>query len=141
MNRMKFLLATLCCLFVIGNARAQFSTGGVNNLTVVFDGYNGWAPTTYSNIFTFRINTNSNTLVHTFYSAGSWNFQTSNSFGAISIVIGNNWGVNTTYSDYFNNSMVIGQQYSHWIDDWDNKNWYLYSMKTAPNVWHWWIAN
>ena len=142
MNKMKILLATVCCLFVIGSVSAQ---KGVDNLTVVWDGAPGYRPNT-----TFTIKATKNGVVYSnvFYGSGIWAPPMvigSNTIGAIEGRVedgGTGYSsFSTTYPNYYNNSMMIGQEYSHYIDTWNGKNWYLYSSKVTATEWHWRIGN
>lgn len=145
MNKMKVLLATVCCLFVIGSAKAQFGKTVGSDVTIVWDGSPGYRPNT---VFTIKINKSSTLFTHIFSSPGIYmppSFMGNNAIGAIEGRVDNGGtgysSFSTTFWNYYSNSMVIGQEYAHWIDDWNGKNWYLYSSKTSATVWHWRIGN
>jgi hypothetical protein len=134
MNKMKLLFATLCCLFVIGSAKAQ---KGVDNLTVVWEGAPGYRPNT---TFTFKATKNSVVYSNIFYGPGMWAppmVMGSNTIGAIYFAINSNWYSNTTYNNYYYNSLSVGgSEYQEYFDTWNDKVWYIYYSKATATEWH-----
>jgi hypothetical protein len=139
MNKMKFFIATLCCLFVMGSATAQFDNTRprVDNLTVVWEGAPGYRPNT---TFTFKATKNGMVYSNVFYGPGMWTppmVAGSNTITTIYNAVNQDPFSTSTYSNYYNNSLVIGgPEYQFYYDTWNGKNWYMYYSKATATEWH-----
>jgi hypothetical protein len=134
MNKMKFLFATICCLFVVGSAKAQFST---SPFQVYYDGSE-----TYPAIVKIQVNTNSNSLLRTYNAAGAPLLANSMQSFSISIYKHNTTAqpgpmmgpIEWTQYNWISNALQVNQPYSIYLDEHNGQVWYLYIEKLQSGV-------
>jgi hypothetical protein len=137
MNKMKVLLATICCLFVMGSAKAEYGP----TFTAVYQGQG-----TYPTPLVVKINIvtpNGWTNLRTFNGPGATaTFANPIQSFSIAIYTASNmaWGpfvgpINWTYWNWTTNGLAFNSPYrTAWIGNINRTNYYLFTEKTSNGV-------